>query len=422
MLRPSRREALRWLAGAAVVGPFAAAQAGGLTPAQDAFLDDLERRGCQYFWEQASAVTGQVRDRAVAAGVEKRRVTSTAATGFGLGALCIADKRGYLPAADIRKRVHATLDFHLHKLPQEHGFFFHFNDIDTGARLWKCELSSIDTALLLCGVLTARAHFTGVGIESEIREMATQMCDRVDWPWMLNGDLTYSMGWKPESGFMASHWSSYCELMMMYLLGIGSSTHPAPAKTWVAFARPYVDFDGLHYISGLDPLFTHQFSHAWFDFRGKRDRYADYFANSILATRAHKAFCLRRGAPYNEDYWGVTASDSQQGYTAWGGPPLQGKVDGTVVPCATAGSVAFLPQDCLRVLMNLRDQYPKAWGRYGFVDAFHPDADWYDTDVLGIDQGIGVVMAENLRSGFVWETFARNAEVGRALAAVGFKA
>ena len=374
-----------------------------------------------YFWEQASAKTGQVLDRAVARGVEKRRVASTAATGFGLTALCIADKRGYLQGPTIRKRVRDTLDFHANKLPHEHGFFYHFSDKETGARVWKCELSSIDTALLLCGVLTARAYFTGDGIEAEIRQLATKIYERVDWPWMLNGGLVYLMGWKPESGFLNARWSTYSELMMIYLLGIGSPTHPADPKTWIAFARPYETFAGFRYISDLAPLFTHQYSHAWFDFRGKRDRYADYFANSITATRAHKAFCLARGEPYNNDYWGVTASDSQFGYTAWGGPPMMGKVDGTVVPCATAGSLPFLPADCLRVLMSLKEKYPKAWGRYGYVDAFHPEAEWFDEDVLGIDQGIGVLMAENLRSGFVWETFGRNMEVGRAMKLVGLR-
>lgn len=392
-----------------------------LLPAQDTFLDDLERRGCMYFWEQASAKTGQVRDRAVAQGKEKRRVASTAATGFGLTALCIADKRNYLPGTEIRRRVRDTLNFHANRLPHEHGFFYHFSDMETGERVWKSELSSIDTSLLLCGVLTARAYFTGDGIEAEIRQLATKIYERVDWRWMLNGGLVYSMGWKPESGFLNTRWSTYSELMMIYLLGIGSPTHPADPKTWIAFSRPYETFAGFRYISDLAPLFTHQYSHAWFDFRGKRDRYADYFANSITATRAHKAFCLSRGDPYNDDYWGVTASDSQFGYTAWGGPPMMGKVDGTVVPCAAAGSLPFLPVDCLRVLMNLRDRYPRSWGRYGYVDAFHPQAEWFDKDVLGIDQGIGVLMAENLRSGFVWETFGKNVEVGKAMKLVGFR-
>ena len=437
---PNRREALRLLAGASAAGCLPddlAAQwwkkkklaapnplASGLTRAQDEFLDDLERRGCQYFWEQASASTGQVKDRALAEGTDTHRIASVAATGFGLTALCIADRRKYLSAAEVRERVHRTLDFHLHRMSENHGFFYHFTDVETGARAWKCEVSSIDTAIFLCGALMCRTYFTGTGLEEEIRSYATALYERVDWPWMLTGGkadaLTYSMGYKPESGFLESRWSTYSELMMMYLLGIGSPTHPVIPKTWIAFARPYVNYEGFRYLSDLAPLFTHQFSHAWFDLRNKHDRYVDYFQNSITATRANKAFCLGLGAPYSDTYWGITASDSEHGYAAWGGPPAMGRIDGSVVPCATAGSLVFLPQDCLEVLMALKANYPKAWGRYGYVDALHATDQWYDPDVLGIDQGIGVLMAENLRSGFVWKTFMRNPEVTQAMEICGF--
>ena len=180
-------------------------------------------------------------------------------------------------------------------------------------------------------------------------------------------------------------------------------------------------YDGFTYISAADPLFVHQYSHAWFDFRRQRDAYTNYFENSIIATRAHKAFCLDLGKPYTDDYWGISASDSADGYQAWGGPPKHGTIDGSVVPCATAGSLAFLPADCLRVLRALKTDYgDRCLGRYGFCDALHPAAGWYDPDVLGIDLGIGVLMAENLRSGFVWNTFRKNKEVAIALTAAGF--
>jgi hypothetical protein len=176
---------------------------------------------------------------------------------------------------------------------------------------------------------------------------------------------------------------------------------------------------------------VHQYSHAWFDFRNKRDHYADYFANSVTATRAHHAFCLDLGKPYSDDYWGISASDSQHGYTAWGGPGKHndsekegfGGIDGSVVPYATAGSLPFVPEACMRVQRALKQQYgEKAWGRYGFCDAFHPEAGWYDPDVLGIDLGIAVLMAENLRTGFVWKTFARNKEVAVGMKRAGFHA
>ncbi len=393
-----------------------------LTRADEAFLDDLERQGCLFFAEQSGPETGQVLDRAInktpTGELDARRLASIAATGFGLTALCIADRRGYLPAERIRKQVITTLEFHLNKLPHEHGFFFHFNDVHTGAPASHSEVSSIDTALLLCGVLTARAYFN----DHRITDLATRIYNRVDWPWMLNGGQTFSMGWHTKDGFIATRWDHYCELMMIYLLAIGSPTHPVDPSTWAAWTRPRVQFQGFNYISGHDPLFTHQYSQAWFDFRGQRDAYANYFSNSVTATRAHKAFCLSLKLGYTDTYWGVSASDWKHGYTAWGGPPLMGPVDGSVVPYATAGSLPFLPAQCLLVQRSMREKYgTEAWGRYGFCDAFHPEERWYDPDVLGIDLGIGVLMAENLRTGFVWEQFMKNPEAVDAMRRCGFR-
>jgi hypothetical protein len=386
----------------------------------EAFLDDLERQGCLFFWEQGSPNTGQVLDRArhdLAGARDPRTMASIAATGFGLTALCIADHRGYLPHARIVERVKTTLEWHLNKLPEVHGLFYHFTDIETGKPVPGVELSSIDTSLLLCGILTAGVYFD----DKKIHSLARQIYERVDWPWMLNGGKTFSMGWHADSGFLDSRWEKYCELMMIYLLAIGSPTHPVAPAFWNNFTRPVIHYKGFDYIGGDDPLFTHQYSQAWYDFRGKRDAYADYFENSVTATRAHKAFCLSYPQWYNEDYWGISASDYEGGYTAWGGPPAQGPIDGSVVPCAVAGSLPFLPADCLSVLRAMRSKWgTRAWGRYGFVDAFHPAANWYDPDVLGIDQGISVIMAENLRSGLVWSTFMRNRESVSAMQRSGF--
>ena len=386
----------------------------------EAFLDDLVRQGCLYFWEQGHPVTGQVLDRArndLNGARDPRHKASIAATGFGLTTLCIADRRGYLPHHEILERVRITLDWHLNHLPEVHGFFCHFTDVASGDRHSGSEVSSIDTSLLLCGVLTARAYFK----DAPIRRMATQIYERVDWPWMLNGGKTFSMGWQPESGFLKARWNHYCELMIIYLLAIGSPTHAVSPQAWDAFTRPVVHYAGFDYISGLDALFTHQYSHAWFDFRNKNDAYADYFANSTKATLAHKAFCLSYPKWYNEQYWGVTASDYSSGYAVWGGPPATGPLDGTVVPCAAAGSLPFVPAECLAVLRAMRSKWGKrAWGRYGFVDAFHPAANWYDNDVLGIDQGISVLMAENLRSELVWKHFMHNKEILQAMQRTGF--
>jgi len=430
-----RREFLKLAAATAVLPSLEQPAYSSLTKDDEAYLDDLERHGCLFFMEQASPATGQVLDRAEARIVnptegklDSRRMASIAATGFGLAALCIADKRGYHSRADIIERVRRTLRFHADKLPNIHGFFYHFTDIETGERFRDTEVSSIDTSILICGILTARAHFKD---DAEIQELATAIYNRVEWPWLLNipGELTLCMGWKPESGFLKGRWNHYCELMMIYLLAIGSPTHPIDPACWNAWSRPEMSYSGFNYVSAADPLFVHQYSHAFFDFRYKHDGFADYFANSILATRAHQRFCLNLGKPYTLNYWGISASDSQHGYTAWGGPGMRGKssmqgfggIDGSVVPNATAGSLPFLPAECLRVQRSLKDRYGRyAWGRYGFCDAFHPDAQWYDPDVLGIDLGISILMAENLRSGFLWQIFMRNPEVSLAMQRAGF--
>lgn len=421
----NRRELLKAMAAAAgcALLPAWPAQAGEPwkpTKDDEAFLDDLLRQGCLFFWEQGSPITGQILDRArndLGGARDPRRMASIASTGFGLTALCIADHRGYLPHAQIAERVKTTLEWHLNSMPEVHGFFYHFTDIESGQRIEGVELSSIDTSILLCGVLTAGAYFQ----DPRIQALAQQIYERVDWPWMLNGGRAFSMGWLPESGFLVNRWDHYCELMMIDLLAIGSPTHPIPADYWNNFSRDTLRYKEYSYISGNDPLFTHQYSQAWYDFRGKRDAYTDYFQNSVIATRAHKAFCLDHPQWYNEDYWGVTASDYQGGYTAWGGPPALGPLDGTVVPSAAAGSLAFLPGDCIAVLKAMRSKWGKqAWGRYGFVDAFHPSANWFDPDVLGIDQGISVLMAENLRSGLVWNTFMRNRSSVEAMERAGF--
>lgn len=385
--------------------------------ADEDLLDEIERAAFRFFWEQASPTTGQVKDRARAHGPDQHRMSSIAATGFGLTGLCIGERRGYAPPQDVRERVLTTLRFLAHQMPHEHGFFYHFVDMDSAERWDRCELSSVDTALLLAGVLTCRQHFAA---DPEIPALATQIYERVDWPWMLAGGETLSMGWLPESGFLKPRWDHYCELMVIYLLGLASPTHPLPVKTWSAWRRPRVQYRGLTYVAGSPVLFTHQYSHAWFDFRGQRDAGVDWFQNSVQATKAHKAFCLDLG--YAKDLWGFTASDSARGYVAWGGPPPQGPIDGTVVPCAAGGSLPFLPQDTLQVLRTIRTRYAdRAWGPYGFVDAFHPRSGWTNPDVLGIDLGITMLMAENHRTGFVWETFMRDPSMPRAMHAAGFR-
>jgi hypothetical protein len=195
-------------------------------------------------------------------------------------------------------------------------------------------------------------------------------------------------------------------------------------ETWKAWKRTTFEYDGLRYIGSFAPLFVHQYSQAWFDFRGKRDQYADYFQNSIVATDVHRRFCIelaKQFPDYSDDLWGITASDSQKGYVVWGGPPLMGPIDGTVAPSAAAGSLPFLPEAAMRVLRTIRNRYGAAWSRYGFVNAFNPLKNWYDSDVIGIDTGITMIMAENARTGFVWDTFMKSPEAQRGMRRAGFR-
>jgi hypothetical protein len=392
------------------------------TPQEDSFLEELERACFQFFWDEANPATGLVKDRSQAAGPDSRNVASIAATGFGLTALCIADHRGWREPRAIRDRVATTLRFVESRVPQAHGFFCHFLNIQNGERVLQSEVSSIDTAIFICGVLTCAAYFDDL----EIRTLADRIYQRMDWNWILHGDKTMSMGWTPERGFIRNRWDSYSELMMVYLLGLGASATAMPKQSWDAWTRPYFEFNGVRYIGSHAPLFVHQYSHAWFDFRGKRDKYADYFTNSVIATKVHKLWCLelsREFPDYTEDMWGITASDSARGYAVWGGPPAMGRIDGSIVPCAAGGSLPFLPEETVRVLRNIREKYEqRAWRRYGFVDAFNPLTNWYSQDVIGIDVGITLVMAENARSGFVWEQFMKNEAVRNGMARAGFHA
>lgn len=391
-----------------------------LTQTDQQLLDEIERAACLFFWEQADASTGLVKDRSRADGTDKRDEASIAATGFGLTALCIAAERGYLPRQAARKRALTTLRFIWQRLPNEHGFFYHFVDRKNGQRVWKSELSSIDTAILLCGILTCRQYFG----DSKIRDLAARIYNRIDWPWMTNGGETLSMGWHPETGFLRSRWDTYAESMMLYLLAMGSHTHPLPPGAWHAWTRPAFEYDGLRYIESGAPLFVHQYSHAWIDFRGVHDAYSDYYQNSISAILAHRSFCLKlknRFPHFSEDLWGITSSDSAGGYVGWGGPPELGPLDGTIVPAAAGGSIPFLPVETMRVLRTLRTRYASlVWKRYGFIDAFNPLTGWADSDVIGIDLGIMLLMAENARTQFVWNTFALNEEIGRAMKLAGF--
>ena len=392
-----------------------------LSTEDDQFLNDVEHASFLFFWEQGNSKTGMVKDRCNVRATRNGDAASIAATGFGLSALCIGAQRGFVPTADALERVFVTLRFLWKKLPNHRGFFYHFANPETGERMFDSEVSSVDTAILLCGVLMCREHFR----HPAVAELVDLIFSRVDWSWLSEDTSLLTHGWTPEVGFLPSRWDYYSELMMMYLLGMGSSAHPLKPETWNAWKRLTFEYDGMRYIGSFAPLFVHQYSQAWFDFREKRDKYANYFENSIVATEVHRRFCLELGKQfpdYSEDLWGITASDSQQhGYVVWGGPPSTGPIDGTVVPSAAGGSLPFLPAETLRVLKAIRNRLPNAWSKYGFVNAFNPLTNWYDTDVIGIDTGIILLMAENLRTGFVWDTFMKSPEAKRGMERAGFR-
>jgi hypothetical protein len=296
----------------------------------------------------------------------------------------------------------------------------------TGKRMWNSEVSNIDTALLMAGVLTVRQHFPG----TDLAKLADEMYGRVEWGWTSQPGGTLSMGWRPETGFIKAKWDHYSEgAPLIVLLGLGSPSHPLPAGAWHAWKRNSVGtYAGLTYIQ-CPPLFTHQYPQLWFDLRSLRDDHADYFKNSQLATIAQRQWCIdelgKKFPTYGPNMWGLTASDTAKGYRAWGGPPPQDlpDIDGSVVPCAPGGSLIFAPRLCIDALVEMKQKHgEKVYRKYGFVDAFNPNGAWCDDDVIGIDVGATVLAAENARSGFVWRTFMSAPEAQTALRAAGFRA
>ncbi|CAN5766254.1 glucoamylase family protein [soil metagenome] len=405
-------------------------QIGATVSSQDElFLEDLERRSFDYFWEQADQQTGLVPDRARMDGSfldeNHLNVASIAATGFGLTALCIAAERRWIERGEGKERVRKTLQFFATRAFHKNGWFYHWLDAKTGERRWQSEVSSIDTALLVAGVLTAGQYYRE---DPEVARLANKIYDRIDFRWMLNGHpLLLSHGWKPETGFLRHRWDTYSEDAILYLLAIGSTTHPISPASWYALWRDRYRYDAYAYFTTIGvPLFMHQYSHAWVDFRNRRevkgDR-IDYFENSVAATLAHREFCIDLSAEfpgYGPNAWGITASDSAKGYLAWGGPPRDPAIDGTVVPSAPGGSLMFTPELALAALAFMRNKFgDRVYGRYGFVDAFNPNTGWIDTDVIWINTGIVLLSAENMRTGNVWRWFMQNRQIPRAMQLVG---
>ena len=393
------------------------------------FLEDLEHRAFLYFWEQSDHGTGLVLDRASGDGGRakgpSRDIASIAATGFGLTAICIGAEHGWITREEARQRVLSTLQFFATRAQDEHGWFYHWMDVGSGDRRWDSETSSVDTGFLLAGVLAAAHYFSS---DTEIPKLAREIYDRVDFPWMLNGDpLVLSHGWERGKGFLKSKWDTYAEMTLLYLLAIGSPSHPISPESWYAWQRPLYTYGTYSFISG-GPLFTHQYSHAWIDFRNRRDRgFVDFFLNSVNATRANRTYCLNLKtslpATFGPDIWGITASDGPKGYRIYSEIKAFEPVDGTVAPCAAAGSLMFTPDISIPALRAMQNQYREhIYGRYGFIDAYNPTLQWFDNDVVGIDVGISLLSAENLLTGNVWRWFMANEPVSRAMDLIGFSA
>ncbi|MBI5596150.1 MAG: DUF1861 family protein, partial [Elusimicrobia bacterium] len=412
-------------ASAAAAAARAAAQAAP-APEDAPFLDELQRRAFLYFWEQSDPKTGLTLDRAGNFGGETQAPASMAATGFGLTALGIAVERGWVPREEAYARALACLRHLFHRQPHVRGWFHHFVDAATGEPAAGSEVSTIDTALLLAGALSAGRYFAG----TEVERLAAALYARVDFPWMMTDggadprQRTLSMGWTPQ-GFLKARWDAYSEHLVLYMLGLGSPTHPLPADAWTAWRRPEAP---VTQASG--PLFTHQFSQLWLDLRGRRDAGHDYFDQSVRATLLHRDTAVAAAkdfATYGPNCWGWTACDGPEGYRAYGADPAGPVHDGTIAPAAAGGSAAFTPALSIAALRWMKETYGgRIWGRYGFSDAFNTDprwrgrfnADgmWRSPDAVGIDQGAILLAVENARTGGVWKNFMGLAPVRRAFA------
>ncbi len=398
----------------------------------DPYIDETARRAFDYFWREANPANGLVKDRST-----EGSASSIAAVGFGLSAITVAADRGWITREQAVTRTLATLDFFA-TCPQGEassgtcgyrGFFYHFLDLPTGRRQGTTELSTIDTALLLGGVLHAAQYYDGDGDEATIRERADQIWRRVEWDWATPRDPLVTLGWNPESGFIGFDYGGYNEAMILYLLGLGSPTHPLADETWDAWTSTYrwETHYGQSFVV-FPPLFGHQYSHVWIDFRNMQDDYmrgrnSTYFENSRRATLAQRAYAVDNpgGYPnYSADEWGLTASDDPFGYRAHGAPPAQSD-NGTITPTAAGGSFAFTPELSRQALRTFYARYyNRLWGEYGLRDAYNVQENWFASDVLGIDQGPILLMIENERTGAIWESFMTHPDVRRGLERAGF--
>lgn len=378
-----------------------------------AFIDAVARETFDFFWFEANPENGLIKDRST-----PDSVASIAAVGFGLAALPIGVDRGWISYDEGYARALTTLQtFTSGGVEGEHGFFYHFVNMNTGKREWSSELSSIDTALLVAGALVAGQYFEG----TEVQTLADQLYANVEWDWMLGGRDTLRMGWKPDSGFFSAAWDHFDESMIMYVLAIGSPAHPIPAESWDLWDRPISIKGGYIYLPG-EPLFVYQYPLAFLDLKDKEDRYSNYWNNTALACERNREFSIRYSemfATYQNGVWGLSASDGPNGYRAYGAAGVNH--DGTVAPYAAAACLPFTPEIALEGMHAVITEYrSQAWREYGFVSAINEDENWYSRDHIGIDQGDILLMIANYQDSFVWDLFMANPHIQNALDAMGF--
>jgi hypothetical protein len=393
---------------------------------------ELESRKCfEFFWNEAnqdmrSRGFGLIRDRAPGGG----NISSIASVGFGLTSIIVAVERGWISFEEGFKRTLGTLNTLLNNVEHIRGFFYHFIDMENGKRAFKSEVSIIDTAVAVCGALTAGEYFQGI-----IRETAFKIYKRIDWQWYRDPVREqFYMGFSPERGF-CGWWDFYAEHLMVYFLAAASPTFPVSGDMFYKFQRNICSIKGLPPFinSWFGSLFTHQFSHGWFDLRDKVDKMGvNWWDNSVSATLANRQFCIEQSSKYKtygEKAWGLTACDGPRGYCGrYGSAPSaifnnEHSCDGTVPPCGAAGSIVFAPQYSIEALNYYYYNHPGLWGRYGFNDAYNIDAPgkWFCQDVIGIDKGITLVMIENYRTGLIWDLFMKNEFAQKGLINTGLE-
>ena len=426
-------------------------------------IGDLQERTFRFFWDTTDPETGLAPDR-----WPTPSFCSIAAVGFALTAYPVGVVNGWVSREQALKRTVATLEF-LANAPQgpqvsgvsgHKGFFYHFLDMKTGHRFGTTELSTIDTTLLLGGALFAQSWFDRDHPgERRIRALADQLYAAVDWAWIRPRAPLISMGWSPESGFIPHDWNQYNESLLLYLLAIGSPTHAVPPATWAAWSARFDavwDAKGPHPHLRFPPLFGHQYSHVWIDFRGIRDPYMrakgiDYFENSRRATLAQRDYAIANPgqfAGYGPNIWGLTACDGPgdfileidgrtREYFSYSARGPGDRDDGTIAPTAAASSIAFAPEISIQAITEMRARYGSSvYQKYGFLDSFNqtltdtttplkhgkivPGIGWVAGDYLGIDQGPIIAGIENWRTGMIWATMRKNVHIRRGLKRAGF--